>query len=266
MEIPDLGAVLCPIDLSDHSQAALYVAAGLANSPGSKLLVLHVNEDGDTPDARARVDAFVAQTLPGWFAYRESVQVILRRGKTAHAILDTARHVHAQLIVMGTRGRGVLGRALLGSTSADVLSQSHVPVAVVPAIREELVSLEPTGTRPHLGIILIPVDLVTPPSAQLAWAARMSGGSEHRLLMLHVVPTGADPGHATERMRALGHSVASAHGFKLLVAEGDATAQICHVIQHDDIRFVVLGRSASAPGKLAYRILQDTHAVVVMVP
>ena len=266
MAIPDLGTVVCPIDLSDHSKSALYMAAGLANGPESTLVVLHVDADGDSPEARARVDAFVAGTLPGWFAYRESVQTILRRGDTASAILDTARHVHGHLIVMGTRGRGLLGRALLGSTSADVLRESQLPVAVVPAIRDELVSLEQTGSRAHLGIVLVPVDLVTPSSHQITWAARLSGGSEHRLLMLHVVPAGADPGHATERMRTLGNSVASAHGFKLLVAEGHVAEQISHVIRHDGIRFVVLGRDASAPGKLAYTILQDTRAVVVMVP
>jgi nucleotide-binding universal stress UspA family protein len=167
---------------------------------------------------------------------------------------------------MGTRGRGALGRALLGSTAADVLRESPVPVAVVPPTNAELVALEETGSRSHLGIVLVPVDFTSPSSNQLAWAAKMSGGSEHRMLMLHVVPKGSDPGHATERMRALAKSVQTVRGFKLLVAEGSVFDQICHVIHHDGIRFVVLGRAASAPGKLASRVLQDTHATVVMVP
>ncbi len=264
MEIPNLGTILCPIDLSEHSKAALYMAAGLANRPGSKLIVLHADKDGDSPDAQTAVRDFVFDTLPGWFAYRSDTETILRKGDAAHAILDTARHAHAQLIVMGTRGRGAIGRALMGSTAADVLQHATVPVMVVPPTDLEMVSLDQAGSRPHLGIVL--VDLQTPSAPQLAWAGRMSVSSDHHLLMLHVVPRGSDPGHATERMRALGKSVASAHGFRLLVNEGDVADQICKVTQHDGIRFVVLGRSASAPGKLAYRILQDTRAVVVMVP
>src|SRR4051794_16245212 len=108
VEIPDSGTVLCPIDLSDHSKAALYMAAGLANAPGAKLIALHVDPAGDSPDVRARVNTFIADTLPGWFAYRDGTETILRSGQAAPAILDTARHVHARLIVMGTRGRGTL--------------------------------------------------------------------------------------------------------------------------------------------------------------
>jgi nucleotide-binding universal stress UspA family protein len=266
MEIPDLGTILCPVDLSEHSRAALYMAAGLANRPGSKLIVLHVGGGGDSPETQVAVRDFLYQTLPAWFAYRSDTQTILRKGDASTAILDTAHHVHAQLIVMGTRGRGALGRALMGSTAADVLRTATMPVMVVPPTDLEMVSLDQSGSRPHLGIVLVPVDLLTPSAPQLAWAGRISVGSDHHLLMLHVVPKGADPGHATERMRALGQSVASAHGFRLLVSEGAVADQICNVVLHDGIRFVVVGRSASAPGKLAYRILADTRAVVVMVP
>jgi nucleotide-binding universal stress UspA family protein len=266
MEIPDLGTILCAIDLSEYSESALSVAAGLANHPGAKLLVLHVESAGPSGETPARLNEFILATLPGWFAYRDGTDTLLRSGPAAQTILAEARKRDARLIVMGTRGRGALGRALLGSTAADVLRESPVPVAVVPPTNAELVALEETGSRPHLGIVLVPVDLTAPSANQLSWAGKMSGGSEHRLLMLHVVPKGSDPGHATERMRALAKSVPSVRGFKLLVAEGNVADQICHMIRHDGIRFVVLGRDSSAPGKLAYRVLQDTRAAVVMVP
>jgi nucleotide-binding universal stress UspA family protein len=266
METPARSTVLCAVDLSDHSKAALYLAAGLATWPGANLVVLHVDASGGSAGMRAQLNALILKTLPGWLAYREGTETILRQGEAAHAILAAARETQAQIIVMGTRGRGAISQALLGSTAADVLRESPVPVAVVPPRASEIISLEESGPRPHLGIVLVPVDFIASSSAQLAWAAAMSAGSDHRLLMLHVVPRGGVPGHATSRMRALATSVKSAHGFKLLVSEGNVADQICHVIHHDEIRFVVLGRQASAPGKLAYRILQDTGAVVVMVP
>src|SRR5207237_1611290 len=105
---------------------------------------------------------FVFDTLPGWFAYRNDTETILRKGEAAHAVVDTARHTHAQLIVMGTRGRGAIGRALLGSTAADVLRDATVPVMVVPPTDLEIGSLDEAGSPPHLGIVLVPAALQDP--------------------------------------------------------------------------------------------------------
>jgi nucleotide-binding universal stress UspA family protein len=271
MEIPAFGTILCPIDLSDHSKAALHLAAGLANRPDSKLVVLYVDaaahrNKSRLAAARTRLNQFIRDTVPAWVCYREGTETILRDGQPSAAILGAAEEMHVQLIVMGTRGRSALGRALLGSTAAEVLRQSPVPVAVVPATDRELVALEESGSRPHLGVVLVPVDLTSPSSDQLAWAQKVSVSSGHRLLMLHVVPEGTDPNFPRERMRALAKAVETSRGFRLLVREGSVADEICHVIRHDGMRFVVLGRDAAAPGKLAYRVLQDTRAVVVMVP
>lgn len=138
MEIPALGTVLCAVDLSDHSKAALYLAGGLANQPGANLVVLHVDASGGSAEMRAKLNALILQTLPGWLAYRDGTETILREGNTAHAILAAARETQARIIVMGTRRRGALSKALLGSTAADVLRESPVPVAVVPPHASEI--------------------------------------------------------------------------------------------------------------------------------
>ena len=49
----------------------------------------------------------------------------------ADAILKTAEHQGADLIVMGSHGRRGLGRLLLGSQAAEVLARSSIPVLVV---------------------------------------------------------------------------------------------------------------------------------------
>lgn len=272
MDIPALGTILCPTDLSEASKAALYLAAGLANRPGTKLVVLHVGaaahrDQSARDDARTRLNQFIWDTLPAGFGYRQGTETLLRDGQTPAAILAAAHDTNARLIVMGTREMGALGRALLGSTAAEILRQSPVPVAVVPATMDiELVTLEASGSRSRMGVVLVPVDLESPSSHQLDWAARVSVSSGHHLLMLHVVPPETDPGFAHERMKALASAVQTAHGFKLLIREGGVADQVCHVIRHDSIKFVVLGRDATSPGKLADRVLRDTHAVVVMVP
>lgn len=46
-------------------------------------------------------------------------------------IVKAAKKEKAHMIVMGTHGHGILGRALLGSVAQNVLTQSEVPVLLV---------------------------------------------------------------------------------------------------------------------------------------
>src|SRR5690606_8738319 len=51
------------------------------------------------------------------------------RGTSGVALVEESRN--ADLVVVGSRGRGRLRSLLLGSTSAEVAARSHCPVAVV---------------------------------------------------------------------------------------------------------------------------------------
>jgi nucleotide-binding universal stress UspA family protein len=54
-----------------------------------------------------------------------------RVGEIAPTILKLARSEKADLIVMGSHGRGAVQGMLLGSISARVLSQADRPVTIV---------------------------------------------------------------------------------------------------------------------------------------
>jgi nucleotide-binding universal stress UspA family protein len=269
MAIEPLGTVLCPVDLSDQSRIALYQAAGFAWR--ARLVVLRVDpradgSDDERMDAQLELQQFVTKALPGRFGYHERTEIIVRSGDPADVILAAAREFDADAIVMATRGRGLVSRALLGSTTERIVKESTIPVLVVPPSGPEIVSLDGDQPAYHVGVILVPVDLDAPHERQLAWAGRLSGASPHRLLVMNVVPEGSSQEHAQERLNGALRGLASAKGARMLIREGRAAEQVPYIARNENVGLVILGRSNVAPGKIAYELMRSGRAVVMMVP
>lgn len=60
----------------------------------------------------------------------DTAHVVVLRGDPAASLVQHAEHVGASAIVMGTRGRGGLKRAVLGSVSDHVIRHAPCPVIV----------------------------------------------------------------------------------------------------------------------------------------
>ena len=58
-------------------------------------------------------------------------QAHLMKGEAAREIVHLAEDLGVGLIVMGSRGRRGIGRALMGSVSDSVVRHAHCPVLVV---------------------------------------------------------------------------------------------------------------------------------------
>jgi len=74
--------------------------------------------------ARARLEKFAAKHLSD----RAEYQASLKRGDPASAILEAARELRPDLIVVATHGRTGLSHAFLGGVAERVLRESPVPV------------------------------------------------------------------------------------------------------------------------------------------
>ena len=144
--------LLIAIDGSDLGEKALAAGIELAKAQNGTILVLTATdpvstgigsggfgtidagniitrlEESYTAQAKALLDAAKARIEAAGL-----VAEILHtpRQRPADAILATAKERGSDLIVMGSHGRRGLGRLLLGSQAAEVLSHASVPVLIV---------------------------------------------------------------------------------------------------------------------------------------
>jgi nucleotide-binding universal stress UspA family protein len=58
-------------------------------------------------------------------------------GDPGNGLMAAAEAEHADLLVVGTRGRSGAGRMLLGSVSDHLVRHARCPVVVVRTVREE---------------------------------------------------------------------------------------------------------------------------------
>lgn len=57
---------------------------------------------------------------------------LLIQGPTVETILEEADKLNIDLIVIGRRDHGFFYKAIIGDTSSDVISESEIPILVVP--------------------------------------------------------------------------------------------------------------------------------------
>lgn len=142
---PSADCVVVGIDNSPLSAPALEFAFDFASRHGLRLLAVHA-WDISTHDVLgttatmpvpnlqelgADEERMASEALAGFRGSYPDVDVEehLIKGNTAKAIVEAGKN--AALIVVGSRGRGELAGAVLGSVSQSVLHKAKIPVAVV---------------------------------------------------------------------------------------------------------------------------------------
>ena len=133
-EPPADGPVVVGIDGSPVSEAAIAVAFEEASWRGARLIAVHCrHRDGwwDTGTAAEEYEReLLAQRLAGWPEKYPDVAVDREvvAGRAAERLLDFADR--AQLLVVGSRGRGGFSGLALGSTSQALMSYALCPVVM----------------------------------------------------------------------------------------------------------------------------------------
>jgi len=160
--------ILVPIDFSDVTPPVIDLARQLAKAFNAEILLVHVKEvtAAATPGTLGyslagmpELAPMAGVPIPGFEPMPETfpdeegqtsklakwqeeiaqdgIKVSLHQptGTVAEEILGQADELNADLIVMGTHGRGAMYNLLVGSASKGVLKHSTRPVLLVPAPR-----------------------------------------------------------------------------------------------------------------------------------
>ena len=141
--------VVVPVDGSTFAEQALAPARTLATTLGTKLLLVQVlgadvgfylDQPGfggaarDSAEAQeASAQEYLGRLAKNLDAARaDGIDTQVLHGPAAATLLDRGADSPSELIVMTSHGRGMLGRAVLGSVAARLVRHAAGPVLVMP--------------------------------------------------------------------------------------------------------------------------------------
>ncbi|GGT28173.1 universal stress protein [Streptomyces chromofuscus] len=280
--------VIAAFDGSPDSLRALDWAFDAARGRAAPLRVVHVRQyavrvPADVAVARlpepaddpvlARARAHVAQR-----ADAPAVEYLGPEGTPAVVLPDLG--AEAQVLVLGSRGRGGFARLLLGSNGLAAARDAECPVVVVPRPGREVDDAPPQEPGPR---VVVGLNVDGPDDAALAFAFQEAALRRARLQAVaaypwpvqlwagaagELLPTGIDQDAVENEARALAEGFLTPHRRRhpgvraeARVVPGDAAANL--VAYSLDAELVVVGRHRRrllAPARLMGSV---THAVLL---
>lgn len=139
-------SLLVAVDFSSVAEDQLEIVSRLAR-PNREIYLLHVAEpdpsfigyEAGPDEVRHEVAVEFKREHEELHAFADrlrerghEVNALLVQGPTVQTILEQAGKLDAEVIVVGSHGRGKLFDLVVGSVSAGVIRKSDVPVLVVP--------------------------------------------------------------------------------------------------------------------------------------
>lgn len=265
--VPMNRSIVCAVDGSPVSRWAARVAAAIARDLDLELVLAHVAEDAPTfpyRDARLRelqrreaielaseMLEHIAAALP---VRQPELQVML--GDPVESLRAVSRDEATELVVLGSRGRGPVASAVLGSVSSGVASGASCPVLVVPSVDAARRMLSQTARS-----VLCGVDGSAGSIAALAFAADLAEWMQLELVPLHVDDDATWEQPPSETAAPF-----------LRVVAGDPVEVLLEQALDEEARLVVVGASsrgrwrAAALGSVPRELAARSPLPVVIVP
>jgi nucleotide-binding universal stress UspA family protein len=281
--------ILAATDFSDLSTWALRHAVMWAQHYGSHLTVLHVQqfpwmtgdpyfdgynvaelietlEEAATQQLAEQVQTYVPPDLP------VSSKVV--PGSPASAIEEYAAGEGADLVVLGTHGRGGLSRLFLGSVAERTLRMAQHPTLIVRQVHTEEAS---KADAPRVSHILCPVNYTEVARAAFEHACAVAQTFAARLTVVFAVEqedaTPESLRRAEERLQSwLPAEAATACEIQPMVRHGDAAEQVITLASQAAVDLVVIGAQhrrfvdTTVLGITTERVTRHAPCPVLVVP
>jgi len=139
--------ILVGMDFSGATDVVLKAAEQQARAQAASLWLVHVAEPepnfvgfkAGPPGVREEIAQHFRKEHQDLQQHAEAlrrsglqVTALLEQGPTGLTLLHEAERIHADLIIVGSHGRGAMLHLLLGSVSEQILKKASCPVLVVP--------------------------------------------------------------------------------------------------------------------------------------
>jgi nucleotide-binding universal stress UspA family protein len=195
--------ILCPVDFSDFSRHALQHALLLARWYEAAVTVLHTFHVPSSPvtfsgypepialpampvppqEVRQQASESLKRFVEEVSASGTPVSISAEAGDAVPEILKVAESLPADVIILGTHGRGGFDRAVLGSVTEKILRKAPCPVLTVPPPVSDAAPNAPVLFER----ILCPVDFSDSSMTALKYALSLAQEAEADLLLMHVL-------------------------------------------------------------------------------
>jgi nucleotide-binding universal stress UspA family protein len=191
-------SILVATDFSEASRSALAEGVALAGRYNSKLSIVHVippdwryemlpnppEIDLERIGAERKLQAQVRDLHPD----READSILIKHGPVSKAVLAAIAESDADLLLIGTHGRGGLSKLALGSVAEELLRTVPCPVMTIGPKAAAFVT-----DRPELKAILFAVDFGAGSTKALPLVLQLARTHRARLILLNVIPPAPTP-------------------------------------------------------------------------
>jgi len=274
--------ILCPIDFSAESDAALEYAEYLASKFGARVTVIHA-ERFEVPleFTSAQIDGLVAEMkklkkdmthhLRSYVESRHPSLVAnykVVENSPVEAILAETEAQDIDFVVMGTAGKSGMKRFTMGSIAEGVTREAKIPVLT---IRDK--SRGPVA-EPKLERILVPVNYTKPTVDSLKTAACLAQIIGAELLITHIVETDDyDEKIAKEQLcKWVPDQTQEKCHYDTVVRKGNAAEQIVQLAVDEKADMVVIAAvhrpflETTIIGTTSERVMRHATCPVLVVP
>ena len=150
MKTTKIQKVLIAMDYDETSQKVAEVGFSMAKAMNAETILLHVISEQPVyystytymrelrvdilGDLKKSTQEFLDKSKK--YLGDDSIKTILKEGEIAETILNTAKELKVDVIVMGSHSRKWLENIILGSEAEDVLKKTTIPLFIIPTRKQ----------------------------------------------------------------------------------------------------------------------------------